>query len=267
MNEKTAKALLEINQQFYSQFGVAFASTRRRLQDGVRRVLDSLPDRGRWLDLGCGSGTLAAEWIRRGRRSTYLGLDNSRELLAEARQVVEFARLERVPEEMASDLRPASETLDHTVSFASSDLSDPNWNTVFWNGTYDGVLSFAVLHHLPGEALRLRLLSQIRQMLAPGGLFIFSVWQFHHSARLMSRIQPWKRVGLSEADVDPGDTLLDWRGALPGQGTQVGLRYVHLFSQEELENLAARTGFQVIETFDSDGEGGRLGLYEFWRLS
>ena len=58
--------------------------------------------------------------------------------------------------------------------------------------------------------------------------------------------------------MDPGDYLLDWRSG--GQG----LRYVHHFSREELGALAAAYGFEVVETFESDGEGGRLGLYGVW---
>ncbi len=58
--------------------------------------------------------------------------------------------------------------------------------------------------------------------------------------------------------MDPGDYLLDWR-----RGGE-GLRYVHHFSPEELAELAAETGFRVLETFWSDGEGGNLGLYQVW---
>jgi hypothetical protein len=31
------------------------------------------------------------------------------------------------------------------------------------------------------------------------------------------------------------------------------------------KTLAHSTGFQVIETFHSDGEGGILGLYQLWK--
>jgi len=124
-----------------------------------------------------------------------------------------------------------------------------------------------VLHHLPGADLRERLLRQVNVLLPEGGLFIHSEWQLQHSPRLLKRVQPWIAVGLSEADVDPGDTLIDWRFALPGQDEQVGLRYVHIFTPEELAELAARTDFEVRSTFESDGEGGRLGLYQVWRKS
>ena len=69
---------------------------------------------------------------------------------------------------------------------------------------------------------------------------------------------PWQAAGLQEADVDPGDYLLDWRHG----GT--GLRYVHHFSETELLEMADLSGFKVAETFYSDGENQRLGLYQVW---
>jgi hypothetical protein len=43
------------------------------------------------------------------------------------------------------------------------------------------------------------------------------------------------------------------------------LRYVHHFSETELEQLAEAAGFEVIESFLSDGENNRLGLYQVWQ--
>ena len=42
------------------------------------------------------------------------------------------------------------------------------------------------------------------------------------------------------------------------------LRYVHHFSSDELDNLAALAGYKVLDTFFSDGASGRLGLYQTW---
>jgi hypothetical protein len=44
-----------------------------------------------------------------------------------------------------------------------------------------------------------------------------------------------------------------------------GLRYVHLFDEAELGCLAAEAGLVIADTYLSDGEGGRLGLYQVWR--
>ena len=119
------------------------------------------------------------------------------------------------------------------------------------------MLALAVLHHLPGPA-RPGFLGGVRTILAPRGTFAFSVWQFQHSERLRRRIVPWPAVGLDPSQVDPGDHLIDWRHG--GRG----LRYVHAFEPGELEDLARQTGFRWVERFESDGQGGSLGLYAVW---
>ncbi|NMB89013.1 MAG: class I SAM-dependent methyltransferase [Chloroflexi bacterium] len=249
MTPATIALLIELNRRFYQDFGAAFAATRRRIQPGIRRVLAGLPAHGRWLDLGCGSGALAAEWAHQGRRGLYRGLDFSPVLIEAARQAG------------AGGEHPGLE-----IDFAPADLGRPDWPAAAGEGPFDGVLAFAVLHHLPSMALRRRILEQVRTLLGPGGRFIHSEWQFQHSPRLVERIQPWERAGLAPADVEPGDTLLDWRYSLPGQAEQVGLRYVHRFERDELATLAAATGFRLVEEFESDGQGGRLGLYQAWEV-
>jgi tRNA (uracil-5-)-methyltransferase TRM9 len=245
MEAHVVARLVELNRQFYSQFGPAFAATRQRLQNGVRRILDGLPDEGAWLDLGCGSGTLALAWLQCGRRSSYLGLDFSAELLAEARAGV-------------------GET-GESVRFAQADLTGADWAVGLAAGGFRGVMAFAALHHIPSQALRSKILGRVNNLLEPGGSFIHSEWQFQHSPKMLARRQPWSAVGLSESDLESGDTLLDWRFTLPGRPEQHGLRYVHLFDRLELAELAAQSGFEIIDEFESDGHGGRLGLYQVWR--
>jgi SAM-dependent methyltransferase len=240
----SAEKLLRLNRQFYQTFALQFSATRMRLQPGVRRILDSLEGEADILDLGCGNGELARELGRRGHRGAYIGIDQSPELLREA---------EKAP------LEPLRAT------FVLADLDNPDWaENIRWLGASrvkfqpDVILAFAVLHHLPGEGLRMQVLHNARGCLAPGGTFIHSEWQFLNSPHWRERIQPWELIGLEAGEVEAGDALLDWRGG--GHG----LRYVHHFSEEELRRLAEGSGFQVIETFYSDGEGGRLGLYQVW---
>lgn len=241
-------ALIDLNQRFYQDFGRAFAATRRRIQPGVRRVLRSLPTGGQWLDLGCGSGALAREWALSSRSGSYLGVDFSPVLLDEARQAVAGQEIPRLQ-----------------IHFAPADLTDESWMTVLGaQPRFEGVLAFAVLHHLPGSEMRRRVLQQVRALLCPGGVFIHSEWQFQHSEKLLARRQPWEVIGISPQAVEPGDTLLDWRYAIPEQAEKSGLRYVHLFDRAELSALAGQTGFLIREEFESDGEGGRLGLYQVW---
>jgi hypothetical protein len=76
---------------------------------------------------------------------------------------------------------------------------------------------------------------------------------------LRSRIQPWESINEKPEDIEDGDYLVDWRSG--GQG----LRYVHIFTVEELERMAGETGFEITESFHSDGEGGNLGFYQIWK--
>ena len=248
MRLETIQSILDINRQFYQTFGDAFAMTRRRIQPGIRRILADLPRDGHWLDLGCGSGALALEWIRLEHTGSYTGIDFSTPLLAEAQR----------------SLSEVSKATALQIQFHQADLLSENWPGLLYRNFYDGALCFAAMHHLPGKVTRLRFLKQVHSLLRPGSSFYHSNWQFQHSPKLVARIQPWSLTAIDESDLENGDTLLDWRYSLPGQAETNGLRYVHIFSPEELAELAKESGFRIIDTFESDGEGGRLGLYQHW---
>ena len=237
MDSTTVKKIIALNQQFYQTFALQFSATRMQLQPGVQRLLNRFSSDDRFLDLGCGNGELAREMDRRGYQGTYVGLDFSPGLLAVARES-SFRNLQ--------------------ANFITADLTSPNWESIIPNQHFDIVLAFAVLHHLPGDDLRQLFLHNVLAHTEPMGQFFHSEWQFLRSERLRSRIQSWDNIGLSESDVEPGDYLLDWRRG------GYGLRYVHHFTEDELADLATRTGFTVLETFFSDGEGGNLGLYQVW---
>lgn len=234
MDSIVAQTLVELNRRFYAEFGENFSATRQRIQPGVRKILSTLAGNERILDLGCGNGELARTLARSGFHGEYLGLDFSLPLLRDA--------------ESQPGVFP--------VNFRAVDLTG-DWSLD--TGHWSLLTCFATLHHIPSRQLRLNILRQVHSLLPPGGRFIHSNWQFLNSERLKRRIQPWETVGLSAAEVDEGDTLLDWRAG----GS--GLRYAHHFSAEELGQLAAETGFSVEESFLSDGENGRLGLYQTWR--
>jgi len=249
MQAEIIAKLLAINEEFYQRFGAAFAATRRRIQPGVQRILEEILRDGDWLDLGCGSGAILTHWIKSGSKGSYTGLDFSEALLTEAR-----ANLE---------VQPAHDGLE--VNYVRADLLDLQWPGLVKRSPLTGVLAFASLHHLPGANNRLRILRQVEQMLKPGGMFIHSEWQFQHSPKLMSRVQPWSIVGLAETDVEEGDTLLDWRHTSGDQAGERGLRYVHLFQRGELADLARESGFTITHEFESDGKGGNLALYQVWK--
>lgn len=239
MDATTINRLLEVNKSFYQNFAEQFSATRRRLQPGVQRILERIDPEARILDLGCGNGELARNLFLRGHRGLYVGIDLSAELLEQAR----------------NRIKPQAK---FPAYFIQADLSSPGWDLELPVQTFDILLAFAVLHHLPGKSIRRRVLESVHSLLNPKGQFIHSEWQFLNSSRLQARIQPWRIINLSDQQVEDGDYLLDWR-----QGG-LGFRYIHHFTLDELDSLAKEVGFSISETFSSDGENGILGLYQVW---
>ncbi len=256
MQPAVIQQLLDLNNTFYQTFGKAFAVTRRRIQLGITRCLVEFPATGDWLDLGCGGGTVADAWAKTpARQGHYLGVDFSPVLLEEARQTVQCLADERI-----------------RIDFCQADLASLAWkdclapdNPFGAPAQFDVISAFAVFHHIPDSLVRQKIFNAIYDHLKPGGIFVLSVWQMQNSPKLIARLQPWERAGLSPELLEEGDVLMDWRFSLPGQPEQTGLRYVHLFTREELTDLAAQAGFEIVDSFESDGENSRLGLYQIWK--
>ena len=239
MDSRTAVHLLQINHDFYHRFGDSFSATRHRIQPGVRRVLGFLQGDEAILDLGCGNGEVARELAKRGHTGSYLGVDFSLPMLREAN----------------------SQPEGFPAKFLEADITQFSAlrDKLFVDGNWSVIMAFAVLHHIPSRELRLGVLRIVRELISSDGLFIHSNWQFLNSQKLKARIQPWEAAALPRSAVDEGDYLLDWRNG--GQG----LRYVHHFDETELESLANDSRFRVVDSFYSDGEQSRLGLYQIWR--
>lgn len=244
MNPAIADQLIALNRQFYQDFGGSFASTRKRIQPGVRKILKTVISDGIWMDMGCGSGSFAVAWREQLFDGTYIGVDFSAALLQEAAAAV---AVNGVPPK--------------NIRFLQADLTKNEWLQIFRDQPFDGVVSFATLHHIPGEELQRQFLQQALTLLKPGKPFVLSVWQFQNSEKMLKRVIPWNQFGIDEADVDPGDVMLDWRADESSHAGRRGYRYVHLFTSARLRALAEETGFSITDEFTSDGAGGDLALY------
>jgi tRNA (uracil-5-)-methyltransferase TRM9 len=248
MKPEIVEKLHRLNQEFYQTFSGSFSSTRNRIQPGVKKILDEIPSGEKWLDIGCGNGNLAVEWINSEKKGQYFGIDFSIELLDIARKKIDT-------------LSPEG---DLNIQFSAVDVFKKGWQKQIPERTWDGVMMFAVLHHIPGKSERLKILRSVRHILIPGHPLYLSAWQIQNSRRLLDRLQPWSKIGLDENQVDPGDVLIDWREPNVEGQQNYGLRYVHIFESEELHKLAEDSRFRVMESFYSDGREGNLALYQKW---
>lgn len=295
MRSEVIERLLNINREFYQSFAEPFRSTRGRLQPGVMHALETVGLDADVLDLGCAHGVLAGELAGRDFSGNYVGLDSSQPLLDSVAEHLHPPRYQfaladlgeeewpetaltllskgldseqgitesSIPFDSVSE-SPASEqrVVNGSTSFDSVSKVPASARSAAKNSIrFDWVLAFAVLHHLPSSDLRKSTAAAIGSLLKPGGRVAVSVWDFLASPRLRDRIVPWETVDLGEDEVDEGDYLVDWR-----EGGS-GVRYVHHFSQSEFHKLAEEAGFQLSQEYRSDGENGRLGLYQIWEIA
>lgn len=232
MDERVRRQLVDINRRFYDRFAGDFAASRSTRQASLLHALAGIADGARVLDVGCGDGRAARAIEGMGRAVNYVGVDASEAFLALARE--------------------RSVALRHVSAvFAPADIGQPDWRAALVWQAYDVVLALAVLHHIPGEALRQRVMRDWAELLPPGGRVTVSTWQFLSSDRLRRKVVPWASVGLSDEAVDAGDYLLDWqRGGF-------GLRYCHLLDESALRLLCEQAGLRVVRAYEAD-EGMNL---------
>ncbi|MEM8998544.1 MAG: class I SAM-dependent methyltransferase [Acidobacteriota bacterium] len=260
MDDRTRRALHDLSRRFYEESAESFDSTRQHPWPGWRQIapkLAAIEGRGsdhplRILDAGCGNGRfgrfLAAAT---GRGLDYTGVDSSTGLIDAARRASDFS----------GDVSAAPVTTG--TSFVTADLQDwldapsgalPEKKAA---DTYDLIVLFGVLHHIPGRGARRRLLDLLARRVAEGGLLVATWWMLHETSRFEKLRVGWAAApDIPADDLEPGDALLGWQGR--------GLRYCHFPSERELADLENLPGLALDESFRSDGPSGRDNLYRLF---
>ncbi len=207
MDKEQEEKLINLTQTGYEKIAGEFSDTRQKFWEEFSPFLDYLKSGMNVLDVGCGNGRFYTEAKIRGLK--YEGVDFSPSLINLAR--------EKHP--------------DGNFKIAEA-RSLP-----YENGIFDAVVSFAVIHHLPGntqaEALR-----EIKRVLKPGGIIIASVWDLWATKKKEIILSRLKDV-LSKNKLPLGDIVLPF-------GVHQNARYLHAFRKKELENLAKNAGFESV---------------------
>ena len=211
MNEDTVHALNAVNRCFYEERADEFNETRERPWRGWKTLFDRIANliapSPVILDLGCGNGRFARFLERRGEPFTYYGVDASPLALEHAKK--RLAELENI-HLLRHDFITSSSVLPSSLQPKSFHL----------------IVSFGVLHHVPGRNERLRLLTSLADSVAERGLLAYTVWRFDRFPRFVKKLVPWKDfldASSSVLDVnqlEPGDHIMTW-------GSTPAYRYCH----------------------------------------
>ncbi len=217
---KLINKILHQTRDIYNAIAGDFSSTRGKWWKGFGNFSQYVKPGDSVLDLGCGNGRMAD--IFSDSQVSYLGLDNSEELIKIARK-----RFENNPK----------------VKFEAGDILDLHLE----KGKYSLVLLIAVLHHIPTKELRLKVLRDVFSCLKPGGRLVMSNWNLWEIFGSFNyRFRYWKHLFNFFEKGRRGvwsfkDAFVPWKMSSPNWH----LRYVHSFSLGETKKLLRKAGFEV----------------------
>jgi len=214
MKKDFAEYLLDKTRQDYDAIADDFDNKRDYLPPDFSILQDYINEGDKILDLGCGNGRLN-ELVR--DKADYYGADTSGSLVRIAKAKYPDAKF-----------------------FVSKPLSLP-----FEGDFFDKVFCLAVFHHIPSNAIRKEFLKEIKRILKPEGRIVLTVWDLsdnNKARRLLLKYALLKLIGRTKLDFK--DIFYPWKNSA---SRVVINRYIHIFSEKELERIIENAGFVVKE--------------------
>ncbi len=108
----------------------------------------------------------------------------------------------------------------------------------FRPASFQAALAIASVHHVRGRSHRLETWGELRRVLSPGAPLLASAWNRDQPRFGEADLQ--KPTAGVASDPEPGDAWLRW--------TQHGLdvlRFIHLYTEDELRQELTQAGFRV----------------------
>ena len=223
MQEQPAKSKKGLTHT-YDSIARHFDITRYKPWPETMKFADRLKPNSQILDLGCGNGRNLRHLASKGMR--VFGLDISQGQL----EIAGHRTLDEVPD------------ADFHLLAGDAEFIPLKENKL------DAVIFIATLHHLPSQDARLNSLKEIHRILRPGGLCLVSAW-----AREQEKFEKELREGQEVIGDgwEEGDILLPWtlkEGDNVNNGRKY-MRYYHLFTGGEFDDLLGRAGFEVLDRY------------------
>lgn len=261
MTPATIKALNRLNQDFYLNQAATFAATRQypwpsweRFATGYADSHPEPPSPWQVLDVGCGQGRFATYLEKRCLSTSlsttllaYTGCDLSTQLLDLAKQ--------QHPTTPSNRFIWQSVDLVPQLQATNQPPHPPLFN---FHEKFHVIALFGVLHHIPAQDLREKLVINLAKYLAPGGEIWLSIWA---PARLgvpappaLSRIEVGKKYSIDQSDLEDDDFFVGWQNS-------ASVRYVHWLSATEEKQLIAAAQLTVVDHWESQLVGERGNIY------
>lgn len=244
MNQGSAQKILKKVKKDYKTIASDFNISRKKMfwQELNVLVKKYVREEQSVLDIGCGNGRLLM--ILKNKNINYIGTDNCKELLDNARE--EFKDYNK-------------------KEFRKEDLLDTNYKEEF-----DLVFLIAVLQHIPTEKLRIKALKNIRKALKPNSFLIMLNWNLFQKNKI-KYVKKYNKLRLEKKiDLGENDTLIPWKEfrnsySKKSNKSQEILRYYHAFTKEETKKLLKEAGFKIEDIYYVK-KGERVGIEEGYNL-
>ncbi|MFC1622147.1 class I SAM-dependent DNA methyltransferase [Patescibacteria group bacterium] len=231
MNQQEIQKIINQTQKFYDTVAPSFSATRQKPWRGWDRALEHIKklENPKILDLGCGNGRFY-DFLSQNLRTSfsYTGLEINDVLLAEARGKYQNGNFQK-----------------HDIFIHLDKITKK----------YDIIVAFGITHHIPDMEFRKNWFSTLPKILSPGGLLIFTIWDFSKDKRFKNRAVKAKSLG-------EDDYLYNW-------GNVSEKRYFHKYNKEEmllLREILQEGGLKLVENYLSDGKGNNLNNYFIYAL-